>query len=244
MQQNTTKDSRYSHGKIYKLIDNTTGYFYIGHTSLKRLDQRFGYHKQDCKRECKKNMKIYQNFTHDKFCSGDIKIILIEEINVSNKNELQKIENDYIQREIGNILCLNTNMAVHDPVYKIKYNQKYAKQNADTIYLQRKQYREDNQAQIAERKQALYKLNRDDILAKGREKTECECGSRFNLSAKARHIMSTKHQNWVNGIRREESLLFDCQCGKKEITKIHKSRHEQCKQHQQWLKSQAETKTE
>ena len=46
--------------------------------------------------------KLYRYFTYDKLVSGDVEIIQLE-INVANKRELEKIENEYIQ-EIKNIL--------------------------------------------------------------------------------------------------------------------------------------------
>ena len=101
--------NRYSQGKIYKLIDQTTGMFYIGSTALNRLDQRYHMHKNASKCENYKNIKTYKQLTHEKFISGAIKIIQLAEVNASSKRELEKVENDYICQEIENTLCLNTN---------------------------------------------------------------------------------------------------------------------------------------
>ena len=57
-----TSDNRFSHGKIYKLIDNTSGMFYIGHTALKRLDQRFQTHKHTRKNDEGKQNKTLSVF--------------------------------------------------------------------------------------------------------------------------------------------------------------------------------------
>ena len=54
-----TSDNRYSHGKIYKLIDNTTGIFYIGSTALKRLDHRYNSHKDSSNNPIKINENLY-----------------------------------------------------------------------------------------------------------------------------------------------------------------------------------------
>ena len=120
-----TKDNRYEHGKIYKLIDNTTGMFYIGSTALKRLDQRYTNHRNSSNNNKKNNCKLYQNFTYDKFMNKDIKIIQLEEVNVNNKRELEKIENEYIQRELKNVLCLNTRSAIKNMETCIKWYQKH-----------------------------------------------------------------------------------------------------------------------
>jgi len=103
-----TTENRYSHGKIYKLIDNRTGMFYFGSTALKRLDQRYSKHKNSSKNEDKNKTKLYQQFTFNKFSCGDIRIILIEEVSVNTKQELVKIENAYIEKNLNNPLCLNT----------------------------------------------------------------------------------------------------------------------------------------
>ena len=109
-----TSDNRYSHGKIYKIIDNTTGVFYIGSTALKRLDQRYAAHKsrsmyQSCENSNKdapiKGYKLYQYFTPDKLQSEDVAIILMEEVNVQNQRELTKIENEYMIYKKNKTMC-------------------------------------------------------------------------------------------------------------------------------------------
>ena len=52
-------------------------------------------------------------------------IILIGEVNVQNKRELTKIENEYIQKELNNVLCMNTFGAYHTEEEKINYHTKY-----------------------------------------------------------------------------------------------------------------------
>ena len=47
-------------------------------------------------------------------------IILIGEVNVQNKRELTKIENEYIQMELNNVLCMNTIGAYRTEEEKLK----------------------------------------------------------------------------------------------------------------------------
>ena len=91
-----TTDNRYSHGKIYKLIDNTTGMFYIGSTALSRLDQRYHIHKQASNTSSYQNRKVYQYFTPERFASGDVEIIELVPVSVDTKRDLERIETDYI----------------------------------------------------------------------------------------------------------------------------------------------------
>ena len=102
-----TNIERYASGKIYQLIDYSTGNFYIGSTCLP-LHERLRIHKRASKSERNKNIKIYQTFTYDMFNSGQINIILIEEVNVENKQQLLKVENKHIITHLNNPLCLNT----------------------------------------------------------------------------------------------------------------------------------------
>ena len=191
-----TSDNRYSHGKIYKLIDSTTGMFYIGSTALKRLDQRFDNHKRSSRNDKFKNTKIYQYFTPEKFSSGDVKIIQLEEVNVVNKRELEKIENDYILKEINNPLCLNTNCAVFNDEKRKDYLKKwnktyydehkeqiisqhseYLKNNKEMIKEKQKIYNENNKEKIRELKKMWYVKNQHTILANKRMHVTCCCGS-------------------------------------------------------------------
>ena len=182
MQQKETISNRYSHGKIYKLIDNTTGLFYYGSSALKRLDQRYCFHKNMSKCENKKLNKLYSHFTYEKFCNVDIKIILIEEVDVSNKRELEKIENDYIQKELNNVLCLNTRSSFLTLEEKNIYNIKYRKKNKDAISEKNKQY---------------FIQNPD----KRKQKYLCDCGSETTLCHKRRHEQSKKHLNNISNNR-------------------------------------------
>ena len=100
--------NRYQQGKIYRLIDLTSGMYYIGSTCLARLDQRYHTHKFAPYTNKKKNYKVYKYFTPDKFNDGNIRIELIEEAKVMNKKELFKIENEHIFKHIDNPLCVNT----------------------------------------------------------------------------------------------------------------------------------------
>ena len=120
-----TEGNRYSHGKVYKIIDNTTGMFYIGSTALKRLDQRMNGHVNNSIKQNKTNTisKVYTYFTPENLRSERVRIILLQEVNVNNKIELLKIENEYIEKELNNVLCLNTLRSFADEEVKKKQNQ-------------------------------------------------------------------------------------------------------------------------
>ena len=80
MSQEVTTPNRYSHGKIYKIIYNTTGVFYIGSTAMNRIRDRLRLHINSAQQERSKKGKMYSYFTPDKLRSEDIQIVVLEEI--------------------------------------------------------------------------------------------------------------------------------------------------------------------
>ena len=181
-----TKDNRYSHGKIYKLIDNTTGMFYIGSTALNRLDQRFRNHVMSSK-QVGKMPKLYSVFTAERLQSGDIKMILLQEVNVNSKKELEKIENNYIQRELHNILCLNTNSSQFDLEKRIKYMKEY-----------HKNYYQQHMNEVKEKIKEYQLMNNDYLSSIRKEKIICDCGIEIVLCNMPRHKRTQKHINLIN----------------------------------------------
>lgn len=222
-----TTDNRYTHSKIYKLIDITTGVFYIGSTALTRLDQRLNIHKKASKNEKHKLLKVYQYFTYDKLCSGDVKIILLQEEFLNNKQELLKLENEYIIRELNNPLCVNTYRAYvspdvkkkemkdymeeHKEYFQGKHHEYYINNKAKVLERQKKRY-EEKIDEIKEQRQIYYKENREDITekhmkywaenaekinAKRKEKITCECGTVLSKWNISKHIKRKAHQNFL-----------------------------------------------
>ena len=116
MSHEVTTPNRYSHGKIYKIIDNTTGVFYIGSTIINRIRDRLRLHINSSQQERYKNTKVYSYFTPNKLRSEDVQIIVLEEISAKNKEQLLKLENEYVQREMKNVLCVNTRCPPFDYV--------------------------------------------------------------------------------------------------------------------------------
>ena len=152
-----------------------------------------------------KNRKLYIFFTSKKFCNGDIQIILIEEINVKNKNELMKIENEHIQRELNNIMCLNTFRAAVDQVSTIKNRKKYYENNKEKINEHNRKYYDENKEYIQQydrerRKTDERKLYMDETF-------NCECGSTYSRTSKSIHFNTKTHQNFVLNCQKSKSII-------------------------------------
>ena len=95
-------------GKVYKLI-LPNEYFYIGSTK-NSLENRFCGHRYDC--ENRSNSKLYNYIKNNKIDWKDILIKLIDYLECDNIIDLRKLENNYIEKEKNNNLCLNENLAI------------------------------------------------------------------------------------------------------------------------------------
>ena len=107
MIENKMKEfNRYENSKIYKLIDPDSGFYYIGST-CGTLTQRLCRHKCDSKRQ--PEIKVYKSFNEIGW--ENVKIILVQELYLVNKNELLRAENDAIMSHIHDEQCLNSQKA-------------------------------------------------------------------------------------------------------------------------------------
>ena len=98
-------------GKIYKLISNDE-FFYIGST-ITKLTSRFSKHKCDARII---QSKVYNHF--NKIGWENVKIELIEEVQINNRNELLLKESEYINKYINNDKCLNTRIPIINCINK------------------------------------------------------------------------------------------------------------------------------
>ena len=184
-----TADNRYSHGKIYKLIDNTTGVFYIGSTALKRLDHRLRTHIKTSTKQNKTNniYKLYKYCTPEKLRSDCVRTILIQEVNVNSKNDLLKIENSYIETELNNDVCLNTRRAFRDDKQRNQYSLEQYYKHREARLTRCNEYRHENAEQIKQIRSKLY---------------SCPCGSSSILfDHKSRHERTQKHIKFMNELQ-------------------------------------------
>ena len=173
MSQEVTTPKRYSHGKIYKIIDNTTGVFYIGSTAVNRIRDRLRLHINSAQEERYKNRKKYSYFTPNKLRSEDVQIVVLEEISAENKEELLKLENDYVQREMRNVLCVNTRCPTFDYVNYLKYQKEYDDK------------REHTEKRKIEKKKYRMEYNKLKVI--------CGCGKTVSKSQISTHLKSEKH---------------------------------------------------
>ena len=190
-------EARYANSKVYMLVDDD-GYYYYGSSCLP-LYKRLFYHKGVAKLES--NRKLYTVFTYERFCKGDIKIVLVEEFKLENKEQLLREENKYIKRNIDDPFCLNSFHAV------LNYEKmKEKKKECDKIYREThkeqkrerdKIYNETHKEQIKERIKIYRDTHQEKIKEYQNTKYTCPCGSVVTIPHKLRHKRSKKHQEFI-----------------------------------------------
>ena len=222
-----TNNERYKNAKIYQLIDYTTGNFYIGSTCLP-LHKRLHIHKRASKNKKFKNIKLYNVFIHDMFDCGQIKIRLIEAVNVETKEQLLREENKHIIFQLDNPLCLNTYRSYVSAEQKKEELKKYMENNKEHLKECANLYRSNNAERIKAAKKETYAQNSENyakkaqeyylknvevikekhknywsengqkINEKRKEKVTCECGTVLSKWNMTKHVKTNKHISYLN----------------------------------------------
>lgn len=141
----------YDNGKVYKL-QCTSGHFYIG-TTINTLAKRLGQHK--AKAVACPEFRVYKHINGE---WDAVKIVLIEAFPCENKDELNKKEDEYIQKELNNPLCLNSKGAAFDEDRRAVQNAKW----------QAKHYQE-NKATYSAKSRAYYLAHREELIQANRD---------------------------------------------------------------------------
>ena len=192
---------------------------YVGSTG--NFKKRKADHKTVCNSENHRsyNYKIYQTIRENGGWSNWKMIEIGERENIT-KRDAEQIEEEY-RKELK--ADMNERRPFITPEEKKEHQNEY-----------NKEYRENN----PEYKAKWYENNRERL----NEKHDCECGSKYILSHKSRHLRTKKHcennpeyqSKWYEINRERLNEKHDCECGGK-YTSIHKSRHEKSKKHCEYI---------
>jgi group I intron endonuclease len=134
-------------GRVYQIINMKNGKKYIGSTKVK-LSQRFAEHKRYCKQKPERPLYIaFKEYGIENF-----KMELLETVKYENREELNKVEGDFIRMFDTFNNGYNKNIAgrtikewVVDNKEKIKkINKNYYKNHKEIINKKTKEYREKN----------------------------------------------------------------------------------------------------
>ena len=199
--------NRYENSKIYKLIDPESGYYYIGSTCDK-LSHRLNKHKHTSKKHFEQ--KVYKAF--NELGWDNVKIILIQELYLDNKDQLLRAENEVIMAYIHDDKCLNSKKAwtgldkkMYEKQYRIEnkdsikiYKKEYSILNRDSIKEYMKQYQETNKEIIREKRRIYGEENKEKIKTFKNNLDLCRCGSMCTHCNMKRHEKSKRHLLWLN----------------------------------------------
>ncbi len=163
--------NKYENGKIYKLINTEGALTYIGSTTQSLAKRKSNHHE---KYKQWKNGK-YHYVTSFKIFDNDewgCQIVLIEDFPCESKIELERQERFHIE----SIECVN------------KYRPTRTKQ----------EWKQDNKEKVKELHSIYRENNRIKIRENNNEKHDCVCGGKYTFAHKARHMKTSKHQDYIN----------------------------------------------
>lgn len=202
--------NKYHNGQIYTIRSYETDKFYIGSTT-QPLHKRLYEHRAKYKTGKRDNMSSFIILEYD-----DNYIELLETFKCESKYELEKREGELIR--LHREKCVNVVMPTRT----------------------KKQYYEDNKAEILERSKKYVENNRDIVSA---YQKQYGCDNKEDIKKyreNNRDKLSKQYKQWAkdNKIKISERMKIKttCQCGST-YNKCHKARHEQTEKHLSFINS-------
>ena len=176
----------YRTGRVYKIIHTQSDIVYVGST-FSSLRERFRGHKNNKKENRNCSITPYiREYGVDQF-----KIILIKEYEVCDRKHLLMYETLWVNR----LKCINKYVPFQ-PISMNERSKQYAKEHYEQRRIRRIKYREHENEQKREYMKNVYRFtHKEHIKEYKSRKIWCEsCKCDINLSHKARHLKSQKHQ--------------------------------------------------
>ena len=203
----------YNKGKIYKIepiCEHDDHEIYIGLTTKDKLCQRMATHRNDYKKWLKgKASKLTSYDLFNKYGLENCRIVLIESVNASTKDELLARESYYIKE----LPCVNKCIShkseeeiknsrkdyyQKNKEIKLKRDKKRYENNKEQILVKNKLYYEENKETILQRNRDAYHKNKSLNLEKRKNQISCcDYGSEFRSDTKARHEGTEKHKQYI-----------------------------------------------
>jgi hypothetical protein len=179
------KEMDYSKTIIYKIVCNDLNITecYVGHTT--NFIKRKWKHQYSCNTETHNayNLKIYQ-FIRANGGWDNWSMIEIEKYPCNDINEATARERHWYEQ-------LNSKLNTCCPG---RTKKEYCETNKEQI----KEYYETNKEQLLEKAKQYRETNKEQINEKQKQKFDCECGGRYILCHKLRHLNSKKHKDYLN----------------------------------------------
>ena len=140
----------YKNGKIYK-VQFDDGHFYIGSTAGELRRRLHNHRAQQCKTACGRYIKIVGEDT--------CRIVLVEDYPCENKDQLRRKEDEHIQLNRNNEMCLNIMRAFLTPEEKKTDRQTYRETHRE----ESQTYRETHKDKANEYRKAYYETHKEKV---------------------------------------------------------------------------------
>ena len=149
----------YGKSMIYKLCckDPNITDIYIGSTT--NFSRRKAEHKKSCNNENDKryNQNVYQ-FIRSNGGFNNFDMILVENVNVDNKRDLEKIERDHIDKLQPS---LNSRKSYRSDDEKQELKKQYYEENKEWLIEKNKEHYENNKEYYTQYKKKYYEKNKE-----------------------------------------------------------------------------------
>ena len=176
-------------GIVYCVECEDTGGKYIGSTTRK-LNERMREHKNDIKKYDKGN-KNGKCTVYDIIKNGNYKSYILEEVEYEVVKDLHKKELEYIEKTD----CVNI---MRPTLSRMEYMIRYRNGEKREELLQKsKDYYEENKEKKLQRQKDYNEENKEKIKEHKSKVIECECGRKYQICSKARHLKTAYHINYI-----------------------------------------------
>ena len=211
----------YSNISFYRIVskDPNITDCYIGSTS--NLTKRKCKHKHSCNNENSKgyDYNVYK-FIRENGGWDNWDLIEIEKKSCDDINDKLRRERcwlEFYQASLNKVIPTRTDKEYYnDNKEKLtEYQKQYNKENNEYINERNKLYREQNKEKYAECKKRHTENNKDKIAEyqkqyreqnkekiqeKNKQMYNCDCGAVLTKKSETKHILTKKHQNYLNEI--------------------------------------------
>jgi hypothetical protein len=179
----------YQNGKIYKIWSLETDKIYIGST-CDTLTNRISGHR-----------RIYKSWKEGKRNNVSNSVVLFDLVGVENcKIELMKLfpceSKSELEAEEGCVMRANKDLIVNRCIAG-RSHKEWIDEHKEELKIKNKEYRDTHKEERKKVKKEYYDNNKEEINIKRSQKINCECGSIYRITDKARHIKTKKHQDFI-----------------------------------------------
>lgn len=193
----------YSKCLIYKLCCNDPSIRdeYYGHTTDK-TKRKYG-HKHTCHNTNCRDYDIYlYRFIRENGGFDNWSMVIVEEYPCENKNQAEARERYWIETQqatLNQVIPTRTQQEYYEENREEirEKKKKYYEENKEEILECHRQYREEHREKLKDYNKLYREEHKKEISEKRCQKINCECGKKYSIGNKSRHLKSQKHLQYL-----------------------------------------------